>query len=329
MGTKIRNDSSIAVKLNRFNAQKISGSSDIKFNYVEIDTADEILNPGDICDYEFVIYWDSSSVNQDISDVKFEIELNYEQYVKKSNATPAHSHNGIKVTAIGQNAFKNNKKIKSVTLSKYIRVTNDNCFSGCSNLEKIIIYSEDLNIEGENFLPCESLKEFIVNEGNRSYKTVDGVLYSLDGTKLIRYPQAKEDKEFVVPETVTEICTRGIDQNQYLEKIVIPENVKIIGDYAVALLPKLTSLTVNAETINGKAAFCDNYYVTELKIGNNVKEMNGADGVLRKCGQKNSTNIIIIYDGTKAEWNQIKKISAWRANSKITAVQCTDGTISP
>lgn len=240
-------------------------------------------------------------------------------------------YNGRKVTKINANAFKNNTNIESITISKNIEVLGKSSFSGCTNLKKIIIYSENLgSIEEENFLQCNKLEEYVVNKKNNAYKSIQGILFSKDGTKLIRYPQGKKDEEYIVPDSVTEIYTRGIDQNQYMKKLVVPESVNTIGDYAVALFPKLETLIINAEKINGLASFCDNYYIKTLEIGHNVKEMKGTSGILRKCGQNLSSNeeVTVIYDGSIAEWKAIPKDSNWRQNSKIKRVKCIDGTIT-
>ena len=74
-------------------------------------------------------------------------------------------YNGRKVTKINANAFKNNTNIESITISKNIEVLGKSSFSGCTNLKKIIIYSENLgSIEEENFLQCNKLEEYVVNK---------------------------------------------------------------------------------------------------------------------------------------------------------------------
>ena len=427
---KIKNESTMAVKLNNFLLTRTPNSADIKISYASLNTNTEILQAGEICTYKFVVYWDQNSQIENPGTVSFEIKLNYEQYTEKTFHEPDHYHkeptqsrlkinyineNGSKiadsyedvidtgtnysilsptisgyqtaldtisgeltddfetnviyyeeninlafrqisanayavsgigactsknivipteyrgkaVTGIYTNAFKNNQNIESVIIPANIESIGEFSFSGCSNLKKVVIYSENLEgIGDENFLGCSNLEEFVVNKNNQNYKTIDGILYSKDETKIIRYPQGKKDEEYTIPSTVTEVCIRAIDQNQYLKKIVIPDNVETIGDYAVALLPKLDTLIVNARTINGLAALCENYYCSTLEIGSNVQEMKGTSGILRKLGQRLSTPVTIKYDGTRAQWNSIPKNSEWRKDSKIKYVQCTDGVIT-
>lgn len=60
--------------------------------------------------------------------------------------------NGItyKVTSIAKNAFKNNKKLKKVTIGSNIININTNAFSGCKNLKTIIIKSNNIKFVGKN-----------------------------------------------------------------------------------------------------------------------------------------------------------------------------------
>ena len=55
-----------------------------------------------------------------------------------------------KVTAIGDNAVKNNKKLKSVTIGKNVTKIGKNAFSGCKNLNKITIKSAKLKSVDKN-----------------------------------------------------------------------------------------------------------------------------------------------------------------------------------
>lgn len=55
-----------------------------------------------------------------------------------------------KVTSIAKNAFKNNKKLKKVTVSSNITSIGANAFSGCKSLKNIVIKSTKLKSVGKN-----------------------------------------------------------------------------------------------------------------------------------------------------------------------------------
>lgn len=92
VGVKIKNDSSIPAKLNDFRPIGLNSNPDIKFYYEDLNTETEILQPDQICDYEFVIEWDSDSSNPDVGIVNIEIELDYEQYTDNPDYRPTHDH---------------------------------------------------------------------------------------------------------------------------------------------------------------------------------------------------------------------------------------------
>lgn len=48
------------------------------------------------------------------------------------------------MTGIAANAFKGNKKLKSVTIGKNVKTIGKNAFNGCKNLKKIVVKSSKL-----------------------------------------------------------------------------------------------------------------------------------------------------------------------------------------
>lgn len=55
-----------------------------------------------------------------------------------------------KVTSVSKNVFKNNKKLKKVTIGKNITKINENTFYGCKNLKSITIKSTNVKSVGKN-----------------------------------------------------------------------------------------------------------------------------------------------------------------------------------
>lgn len=66
-----------------------------------------------------------------------------------------------KVTSIEANAFKNNKKLKSVTVGTNVKSIGKDAFSGCGNLKKITIKSTKLQSVGKNALKGVNKKAVI------------------------------------------------------------------------------------------------------------------------------------------------------------------------
>jgi len=75
-----------------------------------------------------------------------------------------------------------------------------------------------------NFTYCPKLEQFEVSEENPYLKSADGVLYSKDGSKLYRYPNAR-GPVYEIPEGVE--LERGAFQGcADLESVVIPEGIE-------------------------------------------------------------------------------------------------------
>lgn len=76
---------------------------------------------------------------------------------------------GVKVTAIDQNAFKNNKSIVSVTISESIKDIYEAAFSGCKKLKTVILSDSLTYIADDVFHNCKKLKEVIAHENTYAF----------------------------------------------------------------------------------------------------------------------------------------------------------------
>lgn len=77
-----------------------------------------------------------------------------------------------------------------------------------------------------------SITDIKVSEENKSYKDIDGVLFNKDGTRLISYPLARKQKEYVIPETVTEINESAFTNCRNLVTIRFPKTLNSIVEIA-------------------------------------------------------------------------------------------------
>lgn len=68
-------------------------------------------------------------------------------------------------------------------------------------------------------LPIDQFHDIYVEAGNIAYKSVDGALYSFDGTKLLHYSKTRTDESFTVNREVWQI-TAAFD-NMHLQQIKV------------------------------------------------------------------------------------------------------------
>ncbi len=163
--------------------------------------------------------------------------------------------------------------IKYPSLKKDKKFIVENCkviesraFSGCGNLEEVVIKEGLELICSENFvrrgikkisIPSSvkvieelvfdasiSLEEIIVDDSNTNYKTIDNVLFSKDGKYLIKYPSCKKDKQYIIPNTVEFIEHDAFVYNENLEEIILENGVVSIGVRNFSLMKKLKLIKI-------------------------------------------------------------------------------------
>lgn len=100
------------------------------------------------------------------------------------------------------------------------------------------------------------IKEFVVSENNKNFKTVDSVLYNFAKTKIIAYPRAKLGS-FYTLDTACELVGKYAFYNaQSLEVITLSDKVTSIGEYAFAECNNLTSFSIKKSVRQiGEGAF--------------------------------------------------------------------------
>lgn len=99
-----------------------------------------------------------------------------------------------------------NGDIRVVTFESGILKIGARLFRNCTSLEKINIGESVIDIDNTAFDGCVGIKEFNVDIENMVYSSFDGVLYSKDLSKLIKYPSAKNDERFATLKNTTTIC---------------------------------------------------------------------------------------------------------------------------
>ena len=184
------------------------------------------------------------------------------------------SIDGLPVESIGENAFKDNKSLKSVSIPATVETIGNNAFYGCSNLEivtfhtlssittigntifsscyklkSINIPSSVTTIRNDVFRTCSNLENIIVDEGNKEYSSINGILFDRDVKVLIYYPPENANAEYSIPDTVTAIMDYAFYNHKNLQIVDIPSSVTAIGKNAFLSYynsdNKLKKITVN------------------------------------------------------------------------------------
>ena len=132
---------------------------------------------------------------------------------------------GIAVTELGKKAFGSDP--------------DNNTFTEISLPASIEYISDD-----NPFMYCTKLKKITVAENNKEFCAEDGILYTKSKDKLICYPTEKEGTSFKIPDSVKTLGTAAL-YDTALEELKFPDGLESIGFFAVACLPRLTSVDLS------------------------------------------------------------------------------------
>lgn len=85
----------------------------------------------------------------------------------------------------------------------------------------------------DSFMMQDTLQSITVAAGNQSYKSVNGVLYTANGSKLVCYPLAREGAHFAIPSTVRTIGDYAFHNARNLQTLFIPISVERLDSYSI------------------------------------------------------------------------------------------------
>lgn len=122
---------------------------------------------------------------------------------------------------------------------------------------------------------------FSVSSGNPYFKTIGGVLYSKDGTLLLRCPTEKTGT-ITIPSTVKKIAVGAFKDCSKLSRVFIPDSVKVIGEACFDNCSALRSIRISGrlEKISDDC-FMGCCSLTSIVIPTSVREI--GDRAFYRC----------------------------------------------
>lgn len=95
--------------------------------------------------------------------------------------------------------------------------------------EELTFSSVSGAVNFEMLRSMEKLKAVHIVQGHRKYSSMDGVVFSSDKKCLEYYPQAREQKEYSIPDGTVKIARKAFAGQKYLNKIRMPASIQKIG----------------------------------------------------------------------------------------------------
>ena len=130
------------------------------------------------------------------------------------------------VKSIGTFSFEHNSfSQKNLVIPEGVEKIETGAFQAGGNFENVYIPASVKRIEGVSFR-YGSTKNIIVDENNSDYKSVEGVLFTKDGTKIMQFPAGRNGK-YVVPEEVS-VIEEGAFENSKLSLITVKGKIEYI-----------------------------------------------------------------------------------------------------
>ena len=204
------------------------------------------------------------------------------------------------VQSLGYCAFADCAALKTVTFAQGSELTTIDSFA-FQNCDALTQISLPAGVESfhptDTFFGCSSLTDIHVAEGNATYKSVDGVLYTADGTTLVLYPAGKTAESFTTPAGVTTIGQEAFSKQSHIESIILSKGVTTIGDCAFQSCRSLNEVTIPVGVTSiGDCAFQSCSALNKVTIPASVTSI-GTDAFY-DCDSLATVNVPCNWDGT-------------------------------
>ena len=170
------------------------------------------------------------------------------------------------VKRIGKNAFLNSG-LEELYMQEGVEVIEANAFCNC-RLTNFLLPASIKSFDSSS-IDNNPIEKIIVEENNLYYTSVDGILYNKDMTKLIRFPEKKKVKKFVVPSTVIDIG-KAFYNCRELQVVVLSDKIKHLWRNA------LSGCLIKKIYLNSDLIYIDVAFNIALAVGSNNVEIYGS-----------------------------------------------------
>ncbi len=142
--------------------------------------------------------------------------------------------------------FESCFELYDVQLPDSITRIGESCFYGCYYLESIRLPRNLEQIGNYNFIICQWLERFEVDEDCVGFMTQDDgtVLLSKDGKRLVCYAPWQERSQYQVPDGVEVVDAMAFNDANALETVTFPQSIRQIGGGAFARCVRLQRVEI-------------------------------------------------------------------------------------
>lgn len=235
------------------------------------------------------------------------------------------------VTKIGNQAFLNRRNLRSIVIPDTVREIGSEAFCGCQVLKTVEIPEGVLSIGNAAFMECSFLNDIVLPESVNYIG--DLVFSSCKNLHSVTLPSRVEHfgsavfewcqslKSVKLPEGI-ETLTQTFFSCTALTEIYIPEGTKSLSlTFQCCDALREVHLPDSIEIIDS-GAFDICHSLERITIPSGVKFI--GSGAFYQCSKLTDVS----FDGSKAEWDAIKKEDPWVKFSAFERIRCSDGYVS-
>ena len=213
---------------------------------------------------------------------------------------------GNSITEIKSGTFQNCTSLKRITLPEGVTTIGKSAFENCDSLTEITIPPATTLIGDKAFYGCNALTTVTIEGDVEKINT--NAFADCISLETINFPDTLTHigyyafkgcsslKNVTLPESLTTIEFNAFSGCSSLTEIVIPKGITYIANAAFENCTSLESITLHADiTVINTGAF---FNATSLKD--------------------------IYYEGTKEEWDKIKRGGSWMYGAPKPTLHCSD-----
>lgn len=252
-----------------------------------------------------------------------EVTSNPDNYTGDIVIPPSISYDGVQynVESVGKNAFYRCYNLKSVTIPNTVKIIDIYAFCQCSNLSSIVIPNSVETIGDRAFDQCYSLKSITIGNGvkyiSESAFSQCNALTSVNITDLASWLNINFGGGFSQP--LYYACHLFLN-GQEIHDLIIPDGVKVIGNFAFYRCFGLTSVKIpHTVTTIGSYAFDECINLTSIDIPHTVTTI--GSGAFEGCkGLKDITLPLYLKELGYAAFGGCNNLTSINIPSEVSTI---------
>lgn len=137
-----------------------------------------------------------------------------------------------KLKKLGERAFCRCYNLAFIAINESLEEIGDNCFGFCTKLKTIVLNKALQKISSTAFNNCSQMMEIHIDEDNKSFSSIAGILYDKSRSTLIRCPENYTYDEVIIKEPIKKLGPWSFSRCMKAVQISLPDSLEEIMQFA-------------------------------------------------------------------------------------------------